>query len=467
MSEYFRKYIKRDVPPAANIKFRCAKLHRHTEGDQVILQHNTIYDVLKSRGWKEADMEQAPNDWSFFWADRDWIHDAFDRVHLDASQKVNHFRNHYELTRKDLLAKNLKRMRRQCERDNLMEEAQMYNCCPTTFSLPVEYNMFVEEFKKNQNSIWIMKPIGRSQGTGIFLINKLAQIQQWKPTQIDKKAEENEDGPVEQYVVQKYVEDPMLIGGKKFDIRLYVCVTSYQPLTVHVNRGGFCRFSMHKYSVERGDLNASLAKHLTNIAVQKHGKKEAYTRTGAKMDLSSLKSFILSKADVETVNKVMTAIEDIVIYSLLAVQKSMINDKHCFELYGYDVMIDKNFKPWLIEVNASPSLTANTPADYDFKFGLLDDTLTIIDLEKYLSGEEKQIGGFDLLYKDGQRVRPPPGSVYTSYMGGTAEVRKPQLKRLAKQRSMELMRGDKPAAKKDGGDAPGTEKSKKAPLFRP
>mmetsp|Transcript_88642 Transcript_88642/g.237017 ORF Transcript_88642/g.237017 Transcript_88642/m.237017 type:complete len:124 (-) Transcript_88642:12-383(-) len=66
MSEYFRKYIKRDVPPAANIKFRCAKLHRHTEGDQVILQHNTIYDVLKSRGWKEADMEQAPNDWSFF-----------------------------------------------------------------------------------------------------------------------------------------------------------------------------------------------------------------------------------------------------------------------------------------------------------------------------------------------------------------------------------------------------------------
>ncbi len=50
--------------------------------------------------------------------------------------------------------------------------------------------------------------------------------------------------------------------------------------------------------------------------------------------------------------------------------------------YGYDVMIDDTLKPWLIEVNASPSLTSSDQADYDLKFGLLDDMLTVVDMEQ-------------------------------------------------------------------------------------
>lgn len=63
-------------------------------------------------------------------------------------------------------------------------------------------------------------------------------------------------------------------------------------------------------------------------------------------------------------------------------QKTIINDKHCFELYGFDILFDANLKPWLIEINASPSMTANTPSDYEMKIGLLDDTFTCLDLEK-------------------------------------------------------------------------------------
>ena len=70
-------------------------------------------------------------------------------------------------------------------------------------------------------------------------------------------------------------------------------------------------------------------------------------------------------------------------------QKVIINDKHCFELYGYDILIDANLTPWILEINASPSMTANTPSDFEMKVDLLDDVFTIVDMEKVMSGTEE------------------------------------------------------------------------------
>jgi len=470
MSELFRKHVKRDPPPAALIKFRCAKLHRValSGSDSSVSEYNTIYDVLRSRGWKETDGDG--NDWHIFWADKDWIHDTYDKIHLDPHQRINHFRNHYELTRKDLLVKNMKRMKRFYEREGRHEESQKYNVCPITFVVPQEYSMFVEEFKKHSGSTWIMKPIGKSQGAGIFLVNRLAQLQQWRPPTTwvpgggaprGAKSEKDTDDadaaqdPPEVYVVQKYVEGPLLIGGKKFDLRLYAMVTNYQPLTIYMHRGGFCRFSMSRYTSDKSDMT-NLGKHLTNVAVQKHSGKAAYKRTGAKWDMRNLKTYLMSVVGLEAVNRLMSDIESIVIHSLLAVQKVMINDKHCFELYGYDILIDTDYRPWLLEVNASPSLTANTVQDYDMKFGMLDDALTIIDLEKYLAGTEVQVGGFDLLYKDGYRYGPPEGSEVASFLGCTNN-RMTHLEKLAKVRAWEIngRRGDGGGG--SGGASPAPE----------
>ena len=65
----------------------------------------------------------------------------------------------------------------------------------------------------------------------------------------------------------------------------------------------------------------------------------------------------------------------------------MINDKHCFELYGYDLIIDAELRPWLLEVNASPSLTANTNEDYLMKTEMLHGMLDVIDMDKVFSWE--------------------------------------------------------------------------------
>jgi tubulin polyglutamylase TTLL9 len=57
-------------------------------------------------------------DFDFVWADKQWMSDHFDGLRLQDHQRVNHFRNHYELTRKDLLIKNLKRIKKQLEKED-------------------------------------------------------------------------------------------------------------------------------------------------------------------------------------------------------------------------------------------------------------------------------------------------------------------------------------------------------------
>lgn len=95
----------------------------------------------------------------------------------------------------------------------------------------------------------------------------------------------------------------------------------------------------------------------------------------------------------------------------------MINDKHCFEVYGFDILIDDRLKPWLIEVNASPSFSAETPADYHLKFNILEDVMSVIDCEHKLSGSEERVGGFDQIWKNGP-VGIAKGDKYlTSYLG--------------------------------------------------
>jgi tubulin polyglutamylase TTLL1 len=52
--------------------------------------------------------------------------------------------------------------------------------------------------------------------------------------------------------------------------------------------------------------------------------------------------------------------------------------RHCFELYGYDVLLDANLRPWLIEVNASPSLSTTTEPDRIMKSALLRDVFAVV-----------------------------------------------------------------------------------------
>ena len=97
-------------------------------------------------------------------------------------------------------------------------------------------------------------------------INKLSQIKRLAP----RGSSNSDRNPLDTYIICEYLSRPLLIGGRKFDLRVYVVVASYRPLVAYISRAGFARFCNVKYSNEVAELRNN-EMHLTNVAVQKVG----------------------------------------------------------------------------------------------------------------------------------------------------------------------------------------------------
>eukprot|EP01061_Rhynchopus_euleeides_P038646 TRINITY_DN66298_c0_g1_i1.p1 TRINITY_DN66298_c0_g1~~TRINITY_DN66298_c0_g1_i1.p1 ORF type:complete len:399 (+),score=139.22 TRINITY_DN66298_c0_g1_i1:167-1363(+) len=378
-----------------------ARVKYKVDSDKGVLLSN-----FEKRGWTRS----TDDDWNIFWTSVWAVKMLFSPeggMRLTDAQIVNHFPNHHELTRKDCMVKNVKRYRKDHEKNSMIYSPTgetVSDFVPLTYALPSDYALFIEEYKKN-NSLWIVKPANRAQGKGIFIVTKLGQITKWA-RQKWLQGEGNQSK--EQYIISTYIDDPLLIGGKKFDLRLYVLVTSYRPLRAYLHRDGFARFCTVPYNTDSGDLD-NLFVHLTNVAVQKQGE-EYNDRHGGKWNVNNLRLYLESIYGKEKCDKLFTTINFVIIHSLKACQSVITNDRHCFELYGYDLLVDSALRPWLIEVNASPSLSFTTPMDRMLKSSVVSDTLDIVvptsapgEPERYYKDHriapvsELQLGGFQVL----------------------------------------------------------------------
>ena len=142
------------------------------------------------------------------------------------------------------------------------------------------------------------------------------------------------------------------------------------------NSGGFARFCTEKYTPDIAELDNMMI-HLTNVAVQK-GAEDYNELHGGKWAIKNLKFYLEMTRGKDLTDKCFEGIRNIVYISLKSVQSVIINDKHCFEVYGFDVLIDEALKPWLIEVNASPSLSSTTEMDRNLKMGVINDAFNVV-----------------------------------------------------------------------------------------
>lgn len=70
-------------------------------------------------------------------------------------------------------------------------------------------------------------------------------------------------------------------------------------------------------------------------------------------------------------------------YVLGAIKKLNLHRSNCFEVFGYDILIDSELKPWLLEVNLSPSLACESPLDTTIKANLISDTFNMVGVKKF------------------------------------------------------------------------------------
>nr|XP_008270242.1 tubulin polyglutamylase TTLL5 isoform X4 [Oryctolagus cuniculus] len=283
---------------------------------------------------------------------------------LSEAQKVNHFPRSYELTRKDRLYKNIIRMQH-------THGFKAFHILPQTFLLPAEYAEFCNSYSKDRGP-WIVKPVASSRGRGVYLINNPNQI----------SLEEN-------ILVSRYINNPLLIDEFKFDVRLYVLVTSYDPLVIYLYEEGLARFATVRYDQGAKNIRNQFM-HLTNYSVNKKSgdyvscddpEVEDY---GNKWSMSAMLRYL--KQEGRDTTALMAHVEDLIIKTIISAELAIAtacktfvpHRSSCFELYGFDVLIDSTLKPWLLEVNLSPSLACDAPLDLKIKASMISDMFTVV-----------------------------------------------------------------------------------------
>mmetsp|Transcript_61432 Transcript_61432/g.143855 ORF Transcript_61432/g.143855 Transcript_61432/m.143855 type:complete len:894 (-) Transcript_61432:22-2703(-) len=339
----------RGLPPA----FRIDRIHAPL-----------VRDTFLHNGFRPTKGE----DWLISWTGPRMRENVHKLMH--EFQRVNHFPSSTELTRKDRLWDNFQRMAK-------MGGGSSFDFVPETFILPQQLRSFKQRYLKTRGEqLWIVKPAASSQGRGIFILRNLIEL----PLK-------------ESVVVSRYVEKPMLIQGLKFDLRIYVLVTSFSPLRAYIYREGLTRFASRPYSTDEEHLT-DVYRHLTNYSINKgaenfqENQRVQADNYGHKWSLSALNRHL--RCVGVDVKDMWSRIMDLIVKTLLGVEpvisastkEACIHEHSCFELYGFDVLVDENLKPWLLEVNLSPSMQADSPLDKQIKSSLLTDAFNLLGVRK-------------------------------------------------------------------------------------
>lgn len=271
---------------------------------------------------------------------------------------VNFYRGFQTLCRKTMMAQSLRSHAILTRTSEVLDRF-----LPKTFIFTKKHQErteLIQEYRRRRQegleNTWILKPSGGAHGDNIVVMNKEEDILRFLDEQ------QQSDAGIAPWVVQKYLDRPLLLpGGRKFDVRCMVLVT--HDYSIYLYSQGILRSCSVKFSLDDlSDRFVHLANHCLQVHHPDYGKHEDLNLlTYADFDKFLCESGHLGSdgRPVRLETHILPQIEAQVVYSLQSVKDQMeVQDNanyRCFNLLGFDFMMDDQYNVYLIEVNSSPT----------------------------------------------------------------------------------------------------------------
>ncbi len=257
-----------------------------------------------------------------------------------------------------------------------------------TRKLGNEQRIFFPKIHYDGYNLWLIKAINLNRGMGIKVENDLDKIEKEIieiNDNLKMEISNKKKRKCKCILIQKYIEKPLLYQGRKFDIRLWVLFIGNKPDNVYIFKEGHLKATCGNYDLNSKDIYV----HLTNYSIQKYNSDFSKIEIGNEIPFKDLQKDLDSKKiKINFRNNIYPKIVRIVRITAGAAKAkiNMMNRKNCFEIYGYDFMIDEKFNPFLIEINTNPGFEFSSPLINMLLPRLIDDAFKLtIDTDFYLS----------------------------------------------------------------------------------
>ncbi|CAF2162437.1 unnamed protein product [Rotaria magnacalcarata] len=368
-----------------------------------------ITEILEERGWSRTRDHSITNftmkwclanqvDWSQFQEGKQLINNIPGQ--LAFSDKINLW-----YTIKDYLHN-----RRTSDGNHIQ------NFLPMTFVLDDEREVgeFLRSYKKH-NRTWICKPRYSYAGRGIFVISVNSDLNAIFKFQIGNGNRIQYQPRLPGYLMQEYISRPLLIKGRKFDIRVHWLVAWTKPLLVFYNHNASAvRLSLNLYR----EFDFDRATHLTNLSVQENHYRYSFSQEATGMTISQLNHYFNRcfrpfhpKMCQDWVMTVMQErMQTIIRHVVRASKHKLAREAGQFGLFGCDFLLDENFRIWLLEINDNPGVGWGNPRLNTTTKPLFEETLDIVFecFEKFKNNESllpiQCLKNYKLIYNEDDDV---------------------------------------------------------------